>query len=122
VGVLHRLWEGQKTGQALSDEQLLQEVVGLEQSRWDEYSQMLLQEDIIRRTDQGEFLLSRGLGSLTLNELCRRLPWPIPDPLEPTDSEKSWQKNLDQHLSEVKNLQNHELSITLERLFGDADK
>ncbi|SFG57956.1 YihY family inner membrane protein [Neptunomonas qingdaonensis] len=122
VGILHRLWQGQQTGQALSDDQLLQQVVGLEQSRWDEYSQMLLQEDIIRRTDQGEFLLSRGLGAFTLNELCRRLPWPIPDPLEPTGSETSWQKNLDQHLLEVKNLQNKELSITLEQLFDDAGK
>lgn len=122
VGILHRLWEGQQTGQALSDDQLLQQVVGLEQSRWDEYSQMLLQEDIIRRTDQGEFLLSRGLGSFTLNELCRCLPWPIPDPLEPTGDEVSWQKSLDQHLSEIKNLQNQELGITLERLFDDAGK
>ncbi|WP_372737889.1 virulence factor BrkB family protein [Neptunomonas sp.] len=122
VGILHRLWQGQQTGQALSDDQLLQQVAGLEQSRWDEYSQLLLQEDIIRRTDQGEFLLSRGLGAFTLNELCRRLPWPIPDPLDPTGSETSWQKNLDQHLLEVKNLQNEELSITLERLFDDAGK
>lgn len=122
VGILHRLWEGQKTGQALSDEQLLQEVAGLEQSRWDEYSQMLLQEDIIRRTDQGEFLLSRGLGAFTLNELCRRLPWPIPDPLVATGDEVSWQKKLDQHLSEVKSLQNRELSITLEQLFDNAGK
>ena len=120
VGILHRLWEGQQTGQALSDDQLLQEVVGLEQSRWDEYSQMLLQEDIIRRTDQGEFLLSRGLGAFTLNELCRRLPWPVPDPLESAGDERRWQKNLDKHLLEVKNLQDQELSITLEQLFADV--
>ncbi len=122
VGILHRLWEGQQTGQALSDEQLLQKVAGLEQSRWDEYSHMLLQEDIIRRTDQGEFLLSRGLGAFTLNELCRCLPWPIPDPLEVAGDQLNWQKNLDQHLSEVKSLQNQKLSITLEQLFDNAGK
>ena len=121
VGILHRLWKGQQTGHALSDDQLLKQVDGLDQSGWDEYSQMLLQEDIIRRTDQGEYLLSRGLADFTLNELCQRLPWPIPDPMDSlsngTVNKEVWQKNLDQHLSHVKKMQATELDISLEQLF-----
>lgn len=120
VGVLHRLWEGQQVGQALSDEQLLQQVNGLEQSSWDEYVHMLMSQNLIRRTDQGEYLLSRGLSTITLNELCRRLPWPIPDPLASSGSDAAWENNLDSCLSDVKKMQERDLSITLERLFANT--
>ncbi|SIS54065.1 virulence factor BrkB family protein [Neptunomonas antarctica] len=122
VGILHRLWEGQQTGQALSDEQLLQQVDGLEQSSWDQYVQLLLQEDIIRRTDQGEYLLSRRLGAFTLYDLCQRLPWPIPEPLQTSGTDKMWQINLDKHLSEVKKMQNSELNVSLELLFAEFEQ
>ncbi|MGY8870787.1 MAG: virulence factor BrkB family protein [Pseudomonadales bacterium] len=120
VGVLHRLWEGQKVGQALSDNQLLQQVNGLDQSSWDEYVQMLMAQNLIRRTDQGEYLLSRGLGSITLNELCRLLPWPIPDPLATSDGDAAWENNLDGCLNDVKKMQERDLNITLERLFANT--
>ena len=57
---------------------LLRQVEGLDQSRWDEFVR-LLTPGILRRTDQGEYLLARDLGSLTLDQLQQRLPWPLPD-------------------------------------------
>ena len=104
----------------MSDGQLLQQVDGLEQSSWDEYVQMLMSKNLIRRTDQGEYLLSRGLSTITLNELCRCLPWPIPEPLASSGSEAAWENNLDLCLSDVKKMQERDLNITLERLFSST--
>ncbi|MEH6577843.1 MAG: YihY family inner membrane protein [Amphritea sp.] len=118
VAVLYRLWQAQQRGESVDDRVLLREVEGLEQSGWDCYVQLLMAPSIIKRTDQGEYLLARDMGSFSLDELNRQLPWPVPDPAA-IDSIYGWQRELDSRLQQVATSRKLALDITLESLFSD---
>lgn len=115
LGVLHRLWLAQKEGKALTDEQLLQEVAGLDQSSWDKYVQLLQDDDLIHRTEGGAILLARDLHDLTVHRLSKGLPWPIPEPSE--TEVYAWEPALNGQLKIVQTEQAQHLALTLNELF-----
>ncbi|NVK42451.1 MAG: YihY family inner membrane protein [Oceanospirillaceae bacterium] len=118
VAVLHRLWDAQQNGQALSDGALLQEVAGLDQGRWDHYQQLLTDAGIIQRNEQGDFLLSRDLSRFSLLELAGVLPWPLPD-ASPQEALCSWQRRLDLRLQAMTQQREKQLDVPLQVLFSD---
>ena len=118
VAVLHRLWLAQRAGRALSDQQLLQEVDTLDQGRWDSYLQLLLDGGVVKRSDQGEYLLCRDLSELTLYQLNALLPWPTPSPVDVT-SMVEWQRNLNYRLASVDTHEKMEFALSLEQLFSN---
>lgn len=120
VAVIHRLWRAQADGEALSDQQLLKEVDTLDQGRWDSYLQILLDGGVVKRSDQGEYLLSRDLGGFTLEQLNSLLPWPVPEPVG-TLSVIEWQRRLNQRLGLIQAAQAREFSISLEDLFSEGN-
>lgn len=116
LAVLHRLWQAQQWGKSLDERILLRQVEGLDQSRWDEFVR-LLTPAIIRRTDQGEYILARDLGSLTLDQLQQRLPWPLPEASSVAAME-TWQRRLNGRLDEVSEHRQGALDVSLETLFA----
>ncbi|WP_415894649.1 YihY family inner membrane protein [Neptuniibacter sp. PT34_22] len=121
VAVLHRLWKAQQQGESISDHKLLQEVDALDQGRWDSYLKILLEGGIVKRSDQGEYLLSRDLGSLTLYQLNQLLPWPTPLPIT-TISLVEWERVLNEKLVKTAEQEQQAFSLTLESLFSDRDE
>ncbi|WP_415888336.1 YihY family inner membrane protein [Neptuniibacter sp. SY11_33] len=121
VAVLHRLWKAQQQGESISDHKLLQEVDALDQGRWDSYLKILLEGGIVKRSDQGEYLLSRDLGSLTLYQLNQLLPWPTPLPVI-TTSLVEWERVLNEKLVKTSEQEQQAFSLTLESLFSDRDE
>ncbi|NQZ31015.1 MAG: YihY family inner membrane protein [Oceanospirillaceae bacterium] len=120
VGVLRKLWQAQRQGIAVSDEILLASVAGLNQQRWDEYQQLLLDAQIICRTEQGEYILARDLNVLSLEELKSILPWPVPNPsLE--EHPESWISLLDTKLTTLKEHQYQLLNVPIQSLFESND-
>ncbi|WP_432473125.1 virulence factor BrkB family protein [Amphritea sp. HPY] len=120
VAILYRLWQAQQQGETLDDKRLLREVEGLDQSGWDQYVQLLMQPSIVRRTDQGEYLLARDLGAFTLEQLNAELPWPLPE-AGGVDSITPWQRELNSRLQQVSVSRRSALEMTLENLFqGDS--
>lgn len=116
LAVLQRLWKAQQVGEVLSDRQLLQQVEGLEQNEWDSYSYILLDASVMSRTDRGSYILSRDMGSFTLEQLNQLLPWPMPEP-SPVEAMAGWQRQLDQRLQSLSQTRQQQLSLTLEQLF-----
>ena len=116
LAVLQRLWQAQQVGEVLSDRQLLQQVEGLEQNEWDSYSHILLDASVMSRTDRGSYILSRDMGSFTLEQLNQLLPWPMPEP-SPVEAMAGWQRQLDQRLQSLSQTRQQQLSLTLEQLF-----
>ena len=116
VAVLYRLWQAQGQGDSLTDQKLLQEVETLDQGRWDSYQKLLLEGGVIKRSDQGEYLLCRDLHSLTLQQLNQLLPWPLPEPIE-TSSVIEWQRDLNHRLASISEAQQGEFSVPLAQLF-----
>lgn len=118
VSVLQRLWQAQQKGESLSDRQLLQQVEGLEQSEWDSYNGILLDASVISRTDRGDYLLARDMGSFTLGQLNQLLPWPLPEGTAP-DSVSGWQSELNKRLHSLNEVRQQQLNLTLEELFSE---
>lgn len=121
VAVVHRLWLAQEKGEAVPDRVLLKEVPGLDQGRWDQYVQILLEGQIISRSDRGDYLLSRDAGCISLDELNNMLPWPLPD-APVAESISAWERDLNQRLGQVSNQRKDALNISLEALFSDAEQ
>ncbi|MGB2131740.1 MAG: ribonuclease, partial [Marinobacterium sp.] len=115
LGVLHRLWQAQQTGEPVPDRVLLQEVEGLDQGRWDDYVQLLLDAGLVRRTEGGQYLLSRDLSRYTLLDLQRALPWPLPEPYEL--QEQPWQQDLHERLEQLRGYRGEVLDVTLQQLY-----
>lgn len=116
VAVLQRLWQAQQSGESVSDRQLLQQVEGLEQNEWDHYNVILLKASVISRTDRGDYVLARDMGSFTLDQLNKLLPWPLPENGAVTTT-FAWQKQLDERLLRLNEIRKRQLSVTLEQLF-----
>lgn len=120
LGVLYRLWQAQQQGHSLSDRVLLQQVSHLDQGRWDTYLKLLLDGEVIKRSDQGEYLLSMDLGVLTVEQLQRLLPWPLPDAPE-ASTVVQWQREFNSRLNAVNKAQQAQFDISLEQLFSLSD-
>lgn len=117
VAVINRLWQAQLQGESVSDRLLLKQVEGLDQGRWDQYQQLLLEGNVIKRSDQGEYLLSRDMSEYTLYELTNMLPWPLP--AKAVSEEGSWSCQLDERLERI-SAQNQEiLQLPIAALFAN---
>ncbi len=144
VGVLQEMWQAQHQGRTLTDEQLLTTVAGLNQQRWDEYQQLLIDNAIICRSEHGEYLLARSLNDLSLEQLANVLPWPLPqasdsglatlvdystnessagdssvsgDLIDNPPIKNEWINQLDLRLSKVKTQQQQVLDLPIQQLF-----
>lgn len=113
VGVLERLWQAQQQGVSVPDYILLKQVKGLNQSRWDKYQQLLIGGDIIKRTEQGEYILSRDLHDINIYQLNQLLPWPMPTTLSDLPDSLHWQQTLNQYVEHINEVSADVLSPSL---------
>lgn len=121
LAVLYRLWQAQSQGKSVSDRILLQEVDHLDQGRWDTYLKILLEGGIVKRSDQGEYLLSMDLGAMNLLQLQKLLPWPLPEP-EQVSSMVPWQRDVNSRLEQISVTKQAEFEISIEQLFNSEIK
>lgn len=121
LAIIERLWRAQLKGEVVTDRQLLRQVAGLDQGRWDQYVQILLEGRVISRTDKGGFVLLRDLSLFSLDQLNALLPWPLPD--QPAaQSVNPWERNLNLRLGAVEHQRKEALKISLEALFSESSQ
>jgi membrane protein len=121
IAVLEHLWQAQQRGASVPDYVLLKQVSGLNQNRWDDYQQLLMAGDIVKRTEQGEYILSRDLHDITLYQLNQLLPWPMPHTSADLPDQFQWQQILNQHIDHISSVSADVLSpnlVTLLRVEG----
>ncbi|TCK08806.1 virulence factor BrkB family protein [Marinobacterium mangrovicola] len=116
--VLERLWQAQQKGEPLEDSRLLHDVAALDQGRWDDYMQLLMDAELLRRTEQGHYLLSRDLSSITLAQFQALLPWPLPAGLE--REVDGWKGVVSDRLNKLQSERQEQLDLTLTALFSGA--
>ena len=88
----------------------------VEQSEWDSYNGILLDAAVISRTDRGDYLLARDMGSFTLDQLNQLLPWPLPESAT-MEAASGWQSELNKRLRTLNKERQQQLNLTLEELF-----
>lgn len=116
LAVLERLWQAQQRGDALPDSEILKQVVTLDQERWDEYQNLLLEGGLVRRTEQGHYMLSRDLCGYTLAQLQTALPWPLPEGL--TQAADGWRQEVSERLKILHRKRQETLNMPLTHLFA----
>jgi membrane protein len=118
-GCLLVLWQFHKAsflGETLTNTQLLH--LGLSTDQWQRVRDILLDNNVITNNQQNEFVLSRDLARLSLNEVrqflgaIRRLP---------TDqsqlAELPWLANADHYLGQLDKIEHQHLDISVEDFF-----
>lgn len=118
--LIRQLWLKQQEGKAMTATELLQQTPCLNQEHWDQYVKLLMHSDVIRRTADGAYLLSRDLHHFSVKELAALLPWPIP---EATDIEDvhPWEVSLNQRLSGLDDARMEFLQVDLAQLFAETE-
>lgn len=117
---LNKLWDGQKTGQPVSIDELINSTQTAYAVDIDHVLSTLLEADLIQRTEDGRYSLSRALNQISLYELKTILPYSLPHPTELTQIEhplwSRWQ-TLIQHLNTTLK---SEMNISLENFFSSS--
>ena len=116
LSVLYQLWQAQQRGVPLQDSTLLKRTESLDQGRWDRYVQLLTEGGVIRRTEEGSYLLSRDLSSFTIDQLQTLLPWPLPDQM--ASPAPGWCTEVSERLSRVRDTRTNMLDLPLQKLFS----
>ncbi|MCK0538313.1 YihY family inner membrane protein [Alcanivorax quisquiliarum] len=123
--VLEVLWRKQQQGRVLRPAQLRRTLIAAGAARWDEYRNLLLDLELVRRTEEGGYVLTRDLRTLTLSELLDMTPWPAESQLRVmAPLRRPWETDLQARCTEAQENMRRPLSLSLETLFnapGDAD-
>lgn len=117
---LHALWQAQLNGQGLTFNQLVDASEQPFAVNADEMITILSQNKLIHSSAQGQYMLSRDLGHMTLYDMTQILPYRIPNHLEIEQAQFSlatpWDNTFKQSDKELRNLFN----ISLEHLFKES--
>jgi membrane protein len=122
LAVLELFWQRQQHGDAVRERHLLHRrwLLGryrLAGDRWGRLAPRLQRAGLLRRDEQGNWLLGRDLHNYTLAQLCDLLhPWPAVEPaLQPAPA---WLQRGAQLLGDVAELQRQRLELPLAELFA----
>jgi len=107
-------------GEVVTDQSLRRLGSRINLERWTLYRQKLIELNLIRAVDKGGLMLSRDLSEITLWELYKILPWPLPAQSHHGDSE--WEKKLSETFTDISGRNMGLLDIDLETLFMSPEK
>lgn len=119
VDLLALFYAKQKTGESISESQAL-EVLGRDEiGRWPSYVSMFEKQNLIKRTDDNEYVLVRDLDQVNFWDFYRQLPYPLPQDkhIENVHSEDDWMKILSPSLLDTNRYLKEKLSFPLSSLF-----
>lgn len=120
--LLESLWLKQQTGARLKPSEIRDLLARAGVERWDEFRNLLMELELMQRTEEGSYVLTRDLSRLTLGELIKLLPWPLHTQLEvAARSRRPWEDDLRQRCEQaMANLA--PLDISLAELFDQGQE
>ena len=119
--LLHVFWERQQHGKLLSSREVRRVMRQSGISQWDEFRNLLLDARLIRRTEEGGYVLSLDLRNLTLGQLVSMLPWPAHTQLRVRHQEQitPWEQQLKSRMDSARQEMMAPLDVSLDALFRD---
>lgn len=119
--LLHILWQRQQSGALLKPHQVRGVLREVEATHWEEFRNLLMDIGMIRRTEDGSFVLARDMSSLTLAELIRMLPWSASRSLRLSEHPASgWEQALARRVTQARGALDEALDVSLEELFRES--
>ena len=120
VAALLALWQlrqSSRSGRGANDGHLL--AAGLASAQWQKIRDTFLRRKIIAVTQQGDYVLCRDLGTVTLHNLAGMIDSPVQMPaLSARPPPAPWLPALGQRLAAVDDYAGREFNITIDALFG----
>lgn len=117
---LYVLWEKQQEGQVLEPLQLRETLQSARVNQWDEHRDLLVELNLVQRTDEDSYVLTRDLRSLSVADLMALTPWSL-DLLLQIDATsnvvKPWERMLAQRCQATQAALDDILGLSLEELF-----
>jgi Predicted membrane protein len=119
LDLLELFYKKQKTGESVSEAQAL-EVLGRDEiGRWPSYVSMFEKQNLIKRTDDNEYVLVRDLDQVSFWNFYLQLPYPLPRKQHLTDvhTDDLWMQKFSPKLNETDQFLEEKLSFPLSELF-----
>jgi membrane protein len=123
LDILQLFYRRYEVGGTVSDVAVIKVLGRQDMEAWAEFARLLQEQRIIRKTEDGDYVLSRNLDQLDFWDFYRTLPWPLPAPadLEALTAEEHWAVVLRPVLERVQASLERELHLPLgEVLAGKA--
>ncbi len=116
--LLRVFWERQRHGRVLRSNEVRQVMHESGVTHWDEFRNLLQDCKLIKRTEEGGYVLTRDLRRLTLSQLLAMVPWPAEQQLRVNAHGKEpWEATLKQRCDEARRGLHRPLEFNLEALF-----
>lgn len=116
--LLEILWRRQQQGRVLRVQEVRRVLKLAGASHWEEFRNLLMDLRLMRRTENGEFVLARDLGNLTLIQLLDMLPWTMREDLRVSDQHgRPWESTLAARCQQARQGLEHSLDLTVQQLF-----
>jgi membrane protein len=119
LDLLELFYKKQKTGESISEAQAL-EVLGRDEiGRWPSYVAMFENQNLIKRTDENEYVLVRDLDQVSFWNFYLQLPYPLPrkNHLTNAQTDDIWMQNFSPRLQETDQYLEEKLNFPLSELF-----
>jgi membrane protein len=117
LGLLKHLWDAQASGGSLSDEQLLRQEANLHEDTLRDIMDALKDASIVRRTEDGDWMLAKDLSSLSVLDLYRSLPYSLPKEVSDLQGLAHWSHALAEPLEQALGGMSASLDIPLKVLY-----
>lgn len=112
------LWEAQNEGQGLTREQLIARDKHNFAVTPDEMLAKLLDINLITMTGNEVYMLSRDLSRMSLLDLARLLPWPIPELKDLKIYKMPWAQSLAGVITDIEQLSHERMALSLTSLYA----
>lgn len=114
LAVLSAFYEAHKRGEAISERKIVRGEEAPDQERWNTYRKILLDLQLIKRLEGGDFMLSKDLREISIWQFYRSLPWSLPE--KGVVLEHGWQKHLSGKLDQISSENSRYLDMSLDSL------
>ena len=122
LDILELFYKKQKTGQAVTDEEVLDILGRGEIERWPVYVQQLEKQNLIKCTDNNEYVLVRNLDHVDFWSFYTSLPYPLPRRLDVEhvhEDDEVWMKKIGPALIESDEYLSAKLAIPLSMILDE---
>jgi membrane protein len=122
--VLQLFWDRHQEGGTVTDLEVMAVLGEREETAWLAFAPLLLEQRLIRRTDNGAYMLARDLAALDFYTFYRGLPWPLPTraELEGLEAPSPWLRLLRPALLAAQERLGETLDMPLARLFAGQEE
>ena len=124
LDILQLLYKHQKVGTEVLDTEAMGVLGRGEVEKWYEFADVLHTQDLITKTEKGNYVLSRNLSEVDFWEFYKQLPYPLPrrEDLGKVNADDTWIQVIGPYLLQTEAYQASKLALPLDRVLDVGDE